>query len=226
MNQNLVTGTVEIFHDAESGRLDPGVVLSGLEVVSAIAGRLDIIRQTRLLKVSLPNADEVQVDKIRWPAFEADINMVLTERPLVLAQQSNGTIVESINAGVAMPFSQVALIDVSSAKFPRMTTAHEIGHLFGLKNVGTWVDGPEAGAHCRRMDCIMHSTRLEQPEIVPVSVKGIRKAMQNLKLTPPQYKVVTTCSNAEFCHECTDQLEKAGQKRALARRGIHLPDFK
>lgn len=194
---NKPTASVEIFHDVYCGEQDTEGVLQGLAIVEAIAGQLDVVRDTRKLKLTFSSYDPVQMDKIRWPQLGADFNLVLTSRTIV----NNNYPIEGVSLRNGL--QRVAIVDSEYEHLP-IVVAHELGHLFRLKETGqVAIDG-----HCALPECVMAAGAEAPRKTMPKSSSRTERILGKLGLKAAEFVEVNDYDSKHFCDECSDQLEK------------------
>ncbi|HEV7952090.1 MAG TPA: hypothetical protein VGO98_01830 [Candidatus Saccharimonadales bacterium] len=196
--------TVEIFRDADRSNLSLDVAEPGIDEVRRIIAGIEIVRATRLLRITRPDQHMIKSDRMRWPKLDADFNIILTDRPLVTgsgireyghAETHRG----STNLGIA-------IIDTATPDYPVSIVAHEFGHLFDVKKTGETWDGRH---HCRDEDCFMQIYPSET-KIVPERVRqsGVKNFMERYGYRKAQYVDIKTSNANRFCEECAEQIDK------------------
>ncbi len=148
---------IEIMHDQACGVAPVDPVELGLQILSPLVGELEVVRDTRQIKVTDPNLDTVRADKIRWPQImPANFTIVLTSRELVtadnVASKSGERVLKKL-AGIAFIGRDVAIIGTKSRRDTdvSMTVAHEVAHLYEVLS-----DNASTNNHCTDDTCIMY----------------------------------------------------------------------
>jgi hypothetical protein len=221
--------SVEIFRDAGSRDVSIDAATDGVDRIRRITTGIEIVRATKLLK--LTNDDQATLIKparIRWPKFEADMNIVLTQRTLFLPPDNHSdTDIDSRghgvrHFGVAMNASgkKIAMIDAASPDFPELVVAHEIGHMFNLKKNGqTW----DSRSHCVHDTCVMYQTAGVEEVERPIERRGIRKLVESAGLIDVEYGNFIVPRAEEFCDECSHQLDKTSYFIKQSKAGKYIP---
>ncbi|MEO6513840.1 MAG: hypothetical protein ABIR37_04090 [Candidatus Saccharimonadales bacterium] len=222
MSGKLITATVEIYHDSLSGRQPTEGVVAGLDIVSAVAGSIEISRDDQLMRIGREPDQEIDFAKIRWPRFKSDFAIVLSNRAIKLDvdNEEEGYLVRC--AGIASYAFRVAIINAATVNLAT-AVAHETGHLFGLKADSDKLN-PIMSGHCPTDSCVMHwghAIATEQVALPSKSQTG--RLLERLKLKDVQYQRREVETRKEFCDECTDELGTTGKLRALDKIGIHVP---
>lgn len=214
--RNLPVATIEIFQDRDNVRHDVSRIHEGIGIVQAITGGLEVIDDTRKIKIANEGARHVVARNIRWPQFLADMNIVVTEKAIQKEAITRASTVEKRKAtdGTAVTGLGVVLI---AARSPRAstTTAHELGHLFGLKTGGS-LYAPHS-LHCADVNCLMHPVVLEKPSDEldnMLDVIGVKRFLGGFLKNVPQR---ATNYQTDFCFECVRQLRHAANVRALGK---------
>jgi hypothetical protein len=220
--------SVEIFRDVDGRDMSIEAAVEGVERIRHVTTGIEIVRATKLLKIVNNGADRVQPNKIRWPKFEADMNIILTERSLFLPRESEPS--ESSDMydnhisplGIALKYGdkKIAVVDTVTPDFPELIAAHEIGHMFNLKKNGaTW----DSDVHCVSDGCMMYKTagvvEIEQP----IAQRGFRGLIERCGLREPEYSKFIVPSAEKFCDECVHQIDKTSYFIRQSKLGKYIP---
>ncbi len=107
--------------------------------------------------ICLPAGDFLEVSAVDWDDYPAaDMALVATEKKII--RRNNAHQPEQV-AGLAVYGPRLALVTAAKwygSQGVQNTTAHEIGHLAGLKDSGSESHDTDHYAHCRDADCVMH----------------------------------------------------------------------
>jgi len=218
MNQ-LAVPTVEIFRDLDDAPADIAPALAGIAMVSEIAGRLDVVNTKRSLRLGYAPGTPIDNREIRWPAFAADFNLVLTGKELV----GNEAIADTRPVGRAYVTNigpQAAVVSMA-APLAEQTAAHELGHMFGLKNI---FDESTEDTHCDKVFCIMFPVRDIVDYEVPRSRALPGRWLERLGIVRREHDVEPRSSLLGFCDGCTADLRQLAVARFMVKNGLKLPD--
>lgn len=177
--------------------------------MSGISSVLEIVKDSRLMHLKSENG-WANTDKISWPKFDANINIVLTHKALqknsdIELLDPRGDLKVSNYIGRTLGslglkyMSAVLLINTANSESTPTTTAHEIGHAIGLKTEGENFDGY---LHCKSSDCLMFQASKTLMETITTTSKlfGLyRKTVRSIE---------SVDNGHTFCDECTHQLGK------------------
>ena len=217
MNHNNIS--VEIFRDKDRKEISVDSAEMGIDHLSRVARGIEIVRATRLLRITNnPAVEVINTDNINWPSnLSADLNIVLTDRQLY----SEG----GVRLGVAHPTSgmggkKVAFVDVFSSPQPELTVVHESGHLLNAKASGEKWDGE---AHCTDPDCLMYPSL--EIDIVEERVrqKGINAWRERMGFRTAEYRQVARPRAEVFCEECGLEIDKRSFFWLRAKSGETIP---
>lgn len=208
--------TIEVFHDADSAAIEVEPALTGIEMVSDIAGKLQLINTERRLRLGL-DADMIDEREIRWPKFAADLNVVLTNRQFSSVNEIGARVVgrayfEDKGQRVALVTTQTHFVDEA--------VAHEVGHLFGLKNVKD-IGASEEMGHCPKRLCIMTANHETYEYLVPKQTTMPRRWLERLGIAQPQYDIEPYSMTTGFCGGCADDLREAAVVSFMAKNGLN-----
>lgn len=231
MSKPLPTLSAEIFCDSDCGSIPTGTTETAIGYLGSITGGIEVIANSRKVKLANnPNQTYIEPSVIRWPAFRADINVVLTTRsvyfgeaddPLpmmdkALAAQLSATLGIAISNGK----KPVALVDVVKSPAVTPIVVHELGHLFGLKEMGISKD-PKS-SHCLLDNCSMKATYEHRPLIVRDVPTGIKKVLGWAGINKPRYTMIEERVEP-FCSECSEQVHKKAYFRRVRASGSYVP---
>lgn len=154
--------SAKVYQDSFSPDLPVERAIAGIEIVKTIAPWIRIERTQRAVTVGGTRRDFIVADTLAWPRLDADLNVVLTNRPLVRdgdVLQTGGLdhkrlATQEETVGLAFHFSRVgskriALVNTRSIRRYEHTVAHELGHLLGVK-------GKNDDQHCGQKTCLMY----------------------------------------------------------------------
>lgn len=215
--------SVEIFRDEDSRHLSPEIAEHGIDNVDRIVRGIEIVRATRLFRMPVNAHGWVESsNRVRWPKFPADLNVILTEKPIAAGPDSKTLGDGSLSVGGVAHVDntvdglRVAIIN-TTLPFADIAVAHETGHLLNLKNHGSTCDGE---GHCVNDDCIMHPS--QQPEITFTSQYIGRRGIFRRK----SYREKATgykSSTEQFCEECSHQARVNSFMLQKAKSGEYVP---
>ena len=196
-----------IYHDDTSPDISIEPALLGIEIVNTITPWIRIEQDMRSQRVGRHNLDYISGDTVRWPRFNADLNIVLTTRRLVSDEdvQSDGRLNYKKLAYkdhlVGLAFSadrvnskRVALVDISSIKRPEHIVAHELGHLLGIK-------GPiDDNLHCDSKRCLMSPMQFPYGKADRTFCECCREQLHDnsLKLRKAKSGIIAVAKNAKI----------------------------
>lgn len=211
-NDNL---TVEIFRDMDRRDISVDAAGMGIDHVRRVTTGIEIVRASRLLRIAQPEKSMVRPDKIRWRAFEADMNIILTDRPLYGSDDNLHHGVSYAQRGLGA--RRVAIVDIANPEYPDLTVAHEAGHLLKLKSEGkTW----DKNGHCIDKKCIMYPYEYTDEDDDLVKQKGINLWLERRGYRPAVYEKVKRPGATRYCDECAHQLDATAFFLKLAKSGI------
>jgi len=238
MTEKIPPTTVEIFRDVDAHRDIPlESVYAAIEYVGEIAGKLTVINDSHRIRLGKPTYPMCVMERVRWPKFEAQMNLVLTERTIVSSATSQNAEKEAAITqlprilGIAnfssfwRPTSKdVAIVDVASTPNVKEVMTHEIGHLFGLsrKNRAVSADG---GTHCPDPTCVMKPDTGLRIAHEKVHKRGVSGILERIGIAAPEYVPRYVDEITPFCADCTEELGRTAMMRSLARQGRTVPQF-
>ncbi|HET6924224.1 MAG TPA: hypothetical protein VFH39_00135 [Candidatus Saccharimonadales bacterium] len=153
--------TFEIFHDIDRGKFPTESVEAAITYIGEIIGEHTILSNRSVRLSSNPSSEYIDMEKIRWPKFSADVNIVLTDRALDKPPEGSDValldLTRRITTGVSNPLSKVAVIDTLRTTAEAATVTHEIGHLFNLKLKG--ITKSTQSPHCALNLCYARKSR-------------------------------------------------------------------
>ncbi|MEO7904299.1 MAG: hypothetical protein ABIR91_00735 [Candidatus Saccharimonadales bacterium] len=212
--------SVEVYRDVECRDAPVDAAESGVDLISRITTGIQIVRASRLLRIAPSDSDVVNIDKIRWPKFDADLNVVLTERPICA---NGGTVAYKYGVSVRDERAgslRVAVVDINHPDFPDVVAAHELGHLFSLKKSGESWDND---GHCKLPSCLMQQYTQTIEREVPVTQRGLRRLSEKVGFSSVQYETTKHPKADEFCQECARQLDKSAFFLKESKAGKYIP---
>ena len=215
MRTNL---TVEIFRDFEFPDSDIRIAHDGIEKANVAAKHLEIVRDTRRLRLGADPTQPLDTDAIRWPRLESDISIVLTGRALLTAtSMENATTV-----GVAhmMPSGEQSVAIINTLGFNAIdTVAHETGHMLHLT-----YNGNKDRAHCENKNCTMHAVVDGYKDTERVKKTGINAWMERRGYRTAEYIEKMFANNTDFCDPCQVQLAQRAFFLLQHKQGKHVPE--
>lgn len=174
--------TAKVYIDNATPNIDPQPAFQSFDLIAEHAPLVPMDEVSRLT-VAPAHTEYLTVDQQEWPRVEADINIILTERDLVLSKQVTPTgrlrqrgHIKGNSYDYYVGYSLVeakrrmAFVQTANISCPEITAAHEIGHMIGV------LEGDEL-AHCLDQSCIMTETLDE------------------------------TRKNWNFCNDCSEEME-------------------
>ncbi len=194
--------SVEIFRDIDCPDIDPRIALDGIEMVNEITnGSLQVRSHKGRVRTSTVGAKTLHLSS-REPLISnasGDMNLILTNKELVATDFNMNAIGfahrEKNGGGDA-----IISIGGTGSIEPHFTTAHELGHLFGLR-YGS--DG--LGAHCNTAGCLMQP-RPESILIHPAPRTPMELLFEQLETAPRQDTPFEVRTSTQFCPPCSGEL--------------------
>lgn len=201
--------SVEVFSDAAQD-IDTDMVVHAIEYVNSIARNLEVIKASRRLR--LGTSESVNVNTIRWPKFTAHINVVLTERTLLVKGGSNplGSSIVS-----PPPLGSVAIVR-NVEPMVQTTTSHELGHTMFLRYPFT------DDSHCKNSNCLMQPANGVIDTRRRVKRGSIGAILEKAGFMDERYEIVSSVDRTDFCEDCKEQLAKKAWFLARAHQGETL----
>jgi hypothetical protein len=203
--------SLEIFRDVECAELAIEDVERGVNHVRRIATGLAIVRSSRLIRLHPDSSARINIFKTKWPAFDADLNIIVTNK---LLNPLDDTLKESVsgmsryNAGAGA--LKVAVLDLQTAASHDRVAAHETAHLLGVKAGGKLWDGQ---GHCVAQGCLMRSDG-GAPPVGDVQQRVYKRVVDmftkhRLQIEAPSQPPLSGLN--DFCAECAVQLDTQAQ---------------
>lgn len=207
--------SLEIFRDVETPDANTDLVESGVGIVNeVIDGKIDITQSSRKMRISKQGAKAVVASRIRWNASSIDFRVVTTSRPIDDENAFvSGFAMRRPNGGGDAVVSAFHRKELTLAT----TTAHELGHLFGLKYDGT------DSHHCSDSDCIMFYAARTELEEVKIKKKGIASWLERRGYVAPEYSLEEVSPQQDFCNPCAAQLARKSFFLLQHREGKFIP---
>ncbi len=214
---------VEILHDKDFGVFPTDDAHTALDYLSRIAGRFDVVRESRLIQIADDPYSTKSPTFDNFPSGKADINIVFTGRPIEFEPSHPKFMDETIAHGLAYGGlgydKSIALVDMSQGAIPgnaKSVIVHEIGHLLGLKRDGTV---GEDGVHCALTTCNMSRyNEVQERDIV------MRAAKIHQRIFKKEIKQTRSDILIPFCGECEEQFSMNVYYRQLAKRGVKVAE--
>jgi hypothetical protein len=207
--------SVEIFKDADSGSVDLDAAFEGIELVAQDTGRL-LVESGRRIKLHYGDGNGMDRRPVRWPRFVADFNIVVTDRAFEGDAEHEGY--RPVGRSSLYEAGPQAAVVSTESRSVKLTVAHELGHMLGLKR-------PAGGrlediAHCATAACIMH----EVSQVIPVkkmipSTRG-RHWMASLGIVEPQFSFSLPEPAHEFCDDCRGDLRLGAVAKFMVKNGL------
>lgn len=215
--------TIEVFREPAVPQSEVLYALEGISLVHGVSNAIELTKDSRTLHLKSDPA-WVNTDKIRWPKFSANINIVLTNKALqnnkeLESVETGDNLAVSNHLGRAigklglLSMSSVLLVSTQDPESIVSTTAHEIGHAVGLKRKGEYFDG---FGHCMSTECLMFPFDTTQTTTVRTVSKFMglyRKQVEETELTR---------NGHEFCGECTYQAGYNLHFLKQYKNGVHV----
>lgn len=216
MKQSL---SVEIFRDVNYPDVDTDVALEGIDLINSVVTNLEIVQDTRRLRLGGEATESIRTENIRWPQLDHDLSIVLTRREL-LTDSSNEA---ATKVGSALRFPRtaqgVAIVNVNSFN-PAATIAHEAGHLLGAQYPEHAVDT----YHCEDETCTMHATMTITNDVERVKKRGLSNWLERHGYRPADYRDVQRSPETTFCDSCRNQLSRRAFFLLEHKRGKFVPE--
>lgn len=144
------TLSVEVFRDSDTPRTSLFDAEMSLARISRLVGGFSIIDMTRLIGVTTNSFGRADVDRVTWSNMQADLNIVITDKPMV--DEDHEIILGTTYGNGTQTYPRVAVVDNLQADV-KDTLSHEIGHMIEL-------------GHCGAKSCLMYQTSVERLEQV------------------------------------------------------------
>jgi hypothetical protein len=202
------TLSVEIFRDADNTELDITPVQAGVSMVADVVPQLQIVKDTRKIRLGASASEALRAESIRWPHLESDLSIVVTERELKhdkSARYRLGFTERWLQKGKSL-----AIIDSLSLGV-EFTTAHELGHMLGLQT-----PYPEDPHHCLNATCLMRASQTKTTQFERIQKKGLGNILERYGLRAAEYLKRDVALENAFCDTC---------KQDIARRSFFLIKF-
>lgn len=213
--QNNRKVTVEVFRDTLTPEVSIDDAEKGLDQIRQHVGNLAVTRTTRRLKIANTPIDHVNAKTIRFPDTDANLNIVLTGRPLEQSEEKPGTSI----AGQAFydtrrRMNLFAVVSTATDLETSIVVAHEAAHLLNLKQRGKY---HEEG-HCTYPTCTMQAqhTGATLEDMLGQEMRELDArfnallASHNLYsplIHRPKYtREASFHAKEDFCSECSEQL--------------------
>jgi hypothetical protein len=212
--------SVEIFRDVDS-EADSAIGREGVELVNSFVKNMRVVRSNRALKLSQQGSDSVNLAKVRWPSFSADLNVILTDKTIL---SDSGNEQAGAVLGEAQTWtngSRIATIDTAhSGASARFVVAHETAHLIGV----TYQRLGERDDHCDIDECVMYpySVKVTDPVLRPQ--RGFRAWRERQGYVKPEWDVQETMIQKSFCGNCIEQLAQRAFFLLMQKQGRTVPD--
>lgn len=195
--------TVEIFRDLQTPGVAVDPIVTSVNSIARLANtEFDILRADRRLKFAPQRQQAIHADNIKWQNLPADINIVLSERPITGSSFGKRTLgLTSVRGGSGIG-TRGSLISTYDNDHVVAVTSHEVLHALNLKSNGDSSDGE---GHCKNEHCIMHKyTNTEEGWAVrkPASYKEWGQRFIN----GPTLERKIDLINSTPCSECTMQI--------------------
>jgi hypothetical protein len=212
---NVALPCVEIFRDADSSSVDFAPAFEGIDLVANEAGRL-IVESGRRIRLNYEEGSDMDTRPVRWPLFAADFNIVLTDR--IFRGETGQDGYRPVGRSSLYENGPQAAVVSTDSRSVKVTVAHELGHMLGLKK-------PQGGrlediAHCASTTCIMHEVSQVRTikKMIP-STRG-RHWMASLGIVEPQFSFSLTDAATEFCEDCRVDLRHAAVAKFMIKNGL------
>jgi len=194
--------TVEIFHDLHTPGIAVDPIVTSLSGIARLANTdFDIIRTDRRIKIASEDKETIHPDKVNWHVLPADINIVLSDRPIDPDIGANVRGVTSVQQGAGLGDRGI-IISTHENNDMIAVSSHEICHALNVKSLGETWDGI---GHCTDEYCLMHKSiqrSVTRREKTPTSLK---ERVQKL-FDGPVYTTEHIAQNSTPCAECVRQI--------------------
>lgn len=212
--------SVEVFRDVSS-EADSSVGREGVELVNSFVKNLRVIRSDRAIKLSKPDAAEVDLAKVKWPAFSADLNVIVTDKSLLSADSESRQAQILGEAQTWSDGSRVATIDVANSKAQApFIVAHETAHLIGV----SYKRRGEEDKHCDIDECMMYPYSATTTEKVLRPQRGLRAWRERHGYVKSEWDEREVAVQKSFCGSCIEQLAQRAFFLLMQKQGKHVPD--
>ena len=181
--------------------------------------------------VDTANRQYIDHSAIRWPKFAGDLNVLVTEFPIYHVDTSTepdpvplrkDRAISSPTIGLALPARKIAIVDTQkSPDALSQATAHEIGHLLGVKKRGDKWDQVD---HCTDAACLMATHADVSKEEIRIPKRGIDAFLERRGYRKAEYKTVDN-RNVAACDECSEQIGQAVFWQRKRKAGEYVPAF-
>lgn len=225
---------IEVFRDCDSNSQITDEVMSGIDIVKAVLPSLNVISTDKTFKITEQSTSSIDYDcSVASPPTSANFSLIITDRPIYssVGQFDIGDIYFDYNnrykdrkrheraAGLAIrnDLGGIAIVSTFRCSNTAETVAHEIAHLYGLKQIGDKYDFIQKG-HCIDKRCIMYyKVEIDSPSSL------VAKKNMLLKLFGLQVVGMSLGSLAsDFCDDCKSELAI----QSINLSGLHELYFK
>lgn len=211
--------SVEIFHDLHTPGIAVDPVLTSLDGIAKLANaEFDILQTTRRIRIAAESSEAIQTHKINWQTLPADINIVLSERPIASDPSTKIFGETAIQFGPDLG-TRVCVISTHENNHLVTVATHEICHTLNLKHSGATYDGT---GHCTEEHCLMHATINEQVSTREKKPASFKERVLHL-LDGPLYEPEFTLKNNTPCMECIKQIGSHTLLLTEAKNGRFIP---
>lgn len=212
--------SVEIFKDVDS-EADTEAGRQGVELVNSFVRNMRVVRNDRGLRLSNQGSGSVNLSKVRWPVFSADLNVIVTDKTILSDGQNEqaGTVL-----GEAQTWtngSRIATIDTArSGAGARFVVAHETAHLIGLN----YQRQGEKDGHCDIDECVMYPYSVKDTDKILRPQGGFRAWRERQGYIKPEWEERETLIQKSFCGNCIEQLAQRAFFLLMQKQGRTVPD--
>lgn len=212
--------TVEIFRDLQTPGVSVDPVITSVNGIAKLANaEFDILRADRRLKFAPGRQETIHANNIKWQNLPADINLILSSRPIRTTKPGYQTQGHSIVQPGPKIGVRGALISTYDNDQVTMVASHEIAHTLNLKNGGESWDGD---GHCKNEHCLLHkqvNTTEETVVKTPSSFAGWTRRFKSGTMTETKINHI----NSTPCSECTMQIGFYAAMLLEVKKGRSMP---
>lgn len=217
--------TIEVFFDQDHPRYGQEEVQYALDYLNGIIAQMNVLNIGRGIRIRERTPNVIRPDQVKWPEFEADVNIFLTPRTIHLngfashAESAASTRLSGVALTRSFGNPQIAIVNTETPYSVTATTVHEVGHTFRLKKSGITKDSDSQ--HCSLDYCVMNRYAEDLVAYQDVAERGLKGAIKHGLLRQPTVKTTKMVPTA-YCGECQEQASKVGFFRAKAKAGEYV----
>ena len=208
--------SVEIFRDSDFEHIDTDVAESGIDVLSRIHKGIAIVRASRLFTIAPKGQEYIDPFDVEWPEFDADHNIILTEKTIFGARGNpdrahqvprKPVAATTVRIGSDSSF-KLSIVGIYTALRPELNVAHELAHQFNVKNSGKDWDG---AYHCNNSKCVMYHKEVVTAEDTATDTNQQNEFMSLFMMHMTgifDKNQIIKIHNEDFCDECAGQIDQ------------------